>query len=112
MTRKLEFRVMPSSVTGCWDVMSREVPTSANRTPGWSLMTTARDATEIGETILEEVEFKTVSPEFLHFMIGSSSVQCGAPMRQPGSIVGWDLGTCTTNADKVTCPDCLGAWGR
>lgn len=112
MTRKLEFRVMPSSITGSWDVMARVVPASANRTPNWSLVTTARDASEIGEAILEEVEFRTVSPEFLHFQTGSSTVQCGAHMRKPDSIVGWDLGTCTTDPTRVTCPDCLGAWGR
>lgn len=58
---KLEFRVMPSSTTGSWDVMSREIPTSANRTPEWSLMTVARDATELGEAILEEAEFSTAA---------------------------------------------------
>lgn len=51
---------MPSSTTGSWDVMSREIPTSANRTPEWSLMTVARDATELGEAILEDIHVHRV----------------------------------------------------
>lgn len=51
----LEFRVLPSSIPGAWDVMSRETPSSANRTTSWSLMTVARTAAEVGEAIVEEV---------------------------------------------------------
>lgn len=59
MTDKLEFRVLQSSTPGSWDVMSRD-PSTGGLTSGWSLMTVARDASEVGEAILEEVEFRTV----------------------------------------------------
>lgn len=47
----------------------------------------------------------------IHFMTGSATVQCGAKMRNARG-VGWDLGTCTTDLSKVTCPGCLGTWAR
>lgn len=53
-----------------------------------------------------------MSATVMHRMTGSSSVRCGAPMKDGSQgwgadAPGWDLGTATTDLTKVTCPECL-----
>lgn len=47
------------------------------------------------------------APAPIHYMTGSSTVRCGAPMRhwrdRPD---GWDLGTVTTSPGRATCTAC------
>lgn len=47
-----------------------------------------------------------------HLQTGSSTVRCGAPMRDAQHPEGWDLGTVTVDAGGATCPDCLAAIHR
>lgn len=44
--------------------------------------------------------------EPVHYMTGSSSVRCGAPMRDPRHPDGWDLGTASVEWHRVTCEGC------
>lgn len=49
---------------------------------------------------------RKVHPPHVHYQVDSSTVRCGAGMRDAYR-EGWDLGTCTVDLARVTCPTCL-----
>lgn len=53
-------------------------------------------------TLLNETPLHVV-----HYQTGSSTVACGAPMRDAHHPDGWDLGTVTVEPWHATCSSCL-----
>lgn len=54
---------------------------------------------------------RRMTEALVHLQTGSSTVRCGAHMRDAQHPTGWDLGNVTIDIG-VTCPDCLAAIRR